>query len=387
MRGMVAALATMVVTLCASSMAGAAPLRIEARPSLTFASRAGVALDAVPRVTFVADAMPAGFAETTPTAAQPQGGAVTIGDGTHTIDLAAEVATGLVFFGPGAVAGRLGFEDVDARDEDGVLIAIGRRSRRAPGHIYLRAGLSGPVDATASDALAALGSSLDGWWGLDPLTTSDASNGTVLAALKQAATRTAVMPEWYLTWTRRWRAGWKLTEGTRRDFYFGARRSRGRQTLVTTNGFPRLASTVAQLWRAPGHMWIQDRRLGCTRLLPRLVPPTPPATEGALSFSVVGPRTAGILGGLLSSDALAAVYDLATKPPLRLGARGTRYEIYYYPEGFRVHGIFLVGRDGTFRTIKVEILDAQGRVIETTRAGITTHIPAARTRPPGRVCS
>ena len=233
MRGMVAALAAIVVTLCANSTAGAAPLRIEARPSLTFASFTGVALDAVPRITFVADAMPAGFAETTPTAAQIQHGEVTIADGTHTIDLAAEVATGIIFFGPGG--GGLTFEDADTRDRDGVLVAIGRRSRRAPGHIYPTASLrSGPVDATASEALAALGSSLDGWWGLDPFTTSDASNATVLAALKQAATRTAVMPEWYLTWTRRWRAGWKLTEGTRRDFYFGARQSRGRQTLETT---------------------------------------------------------------------------------------------------------------------------------------------------------
>lgn len=52
----------------------------------------------------------------------------------------------------------------------------------------------------------------------------------------------------------------------------------------------------------------------------------------------------------------------------------------------RAHRIFLVGRDGAFRKIKVEIRDARGDIIETTRSGIATHIPVGRPRPPGGPC-
>lgn len=403
MRRIPAALAAMVVVLCANSTALATPLRIEAPPNPLIAQLFGVAPAGVSHVTFAADTMPVGFAASTPTAAQTQrgqfeGGFATIGDGTHTIGLSADLDTGVFpsMSAPAPGVPVAGHQDEETRGQGGMLLAVGRRSRRAPGHIYLYARLvAGLPDATVDAALGELAFSLDGWWGLDPLTTSDASNATVLAALNLAATRTAAMREWYMIWSARKRAGWGRAEGAIPDSYVGARRRGGRQTLVTTNwGVQRPDEPRGQVrawfWRAPGRLWVQPWAApSCAHLIGGGRHPAPgdplQARKGALAYALLALPTGQ---GLLFDDpeSLAAAYDLATKPPLEFGSRGTRYEIYFYPQSFRAHAIFLVGRDGTFRTIKVETLDAQGDIMETTRVGIATRIPLARTRLPGGAC-
>jgi hypothetical protein len=106
---------------------------------------------------------------------------------------------------------------------------------------------------------------------------------------------------------------------------------------------------------------------------------------GPASLSLIGNGGPGLNASIFASPrALQLAYDVTAKPPLSLGRRGTRYELYVYV-GFRIHLVVDVNRRGVATVIKEEQLDARGIAVERERIGITAPAPR-RLLTPGRSC-
>jgi hypothetical protein len=239
--------------------------------------------------------------------------------------------------------------------------------------------------AALAAAHSALEPSLRVWYGLDPRTTSETNRAGVIAAVTSAIHRTAALSDWSATIDE---AGLAPRPGPRkRHSVYAVRERRGRISVSYGETRP---PGVRRLHRGT-RSWQFNPKRGCWTSFTDVGPPPIPVPEpllvrsGPASLSLIGQGGQGLNSTIFATKRpLQLAYDVTAKPPLSLGRRGTRYELYVYA-GFRVHLIVDVNRAGIATVIKEEQLDAQGVAVERERIGITTPAPR-RLLKPGRSC-
>ena len=257
------------------------------------------------------------------------------------------------------------------------------------GTIFILGGDVRTADPEQAAAIAAVHADLEPslriWYGLDPRTTSETNRTGVIAAVTSAIHRTAALSSWSATIDE---AGLAPRPGPRkRHSIYAVRERRGRISVSYGETRP---PGVRRLHRG-SRSWQFNPKRGCWTSFTDVGPPPIPVPErllvrsGPASLSLIGQGGQGLNSTIFATKRpLQLAYDVTAKPPLSLGRRGTRYELYVYA-GFRVHLIVDVNRAGIATVIKEEQLDARGIAVERERIGITTPAPR-RLLTPGRSC-
>ncbi len=374
--------------LAVPCQAAAAPFRVTLPRQHT-----GTVADRLPSWTFEAAEVPAGFAVATSTATGPTiilrdenlvNVVVTVG-GSPDVD----VFTPLAPTTPQPIAPEGATVAADGSwTLDGAMHEWGRYVPGSDQRLWIQGTISiyeqdGDVRTATPEQAAAIAAvrasfepSVRAWYGLDPLTTSDDGRAAA-AAVRQALRRTADLRDWSAATDEQ---AFVARPGPQQiHSVYAAREGAGR--LAVSAAYVHAPADIRRI-HVPGMSW-DYRPAGRCWLAHRDVGPAPlPVSErtivhwGPMGLPFLGGPRGWPVGQFALTATFLSTYDLTAKPPLSLGRRGTRYELYFY-SGFRIRLIVDVDRSGIARVVKEEQLDAQGKLVERSRIGVTTPAPRA----------
>ena len=352
----------------------------------------GTVADRLPSWTFEAAELPAGFAAASSTATGPTiilrdenlvNVVVTV-SGSPDVDVFPRPVTPQPIAPEGATVAADG-----SWTRDGAMHEFGRYVPGSDRRLWIEGTISiydtdGDVRTATPEQAAAIAAvrasfepSVRAWYGLDPLTTSDDGRAAA-AAVEQALRRTAALRDWSAATDEE---TFVTRPGPQAVHSVYAAREGAAGRLAVSAAYVHVPTDIRRI-HVPGMSW-DYRPAGRCWLAHRDVGPAPlPAPErtiahwGPMGLPFLGGPRGFPVGQFALTPTFLSTYDLTVKAPLSLGRRGTRYELYFYA-GFRIRLIVDVDRSGIARVVKEEQLDAQGKLVERSRIGVTTPAPRA----------